>query len=493
MNKNDLFLAFDSVDDDILERSEILATGKKAPAFRKWGVLAACMALVVTMVGGIFVAEAKEYSAAVEFFETNCLSTEGLSRSDVKAVYRDITTNQFTYSKTAEVIEQAVPGIEISQRQPTPEELANMWTWKITDHIIIPIDVSGYRIELDYKKDEKLGIMVRDKYYLKRYENGEQVWQTEFDKDLDYWSSVSEGAVVWGRDRLPSSENYYAWIALVDENGNILWEHPLDHGFKSEYIFTVLDNRDGTWAIFSKGDSKYFCLSQYDREGNELSFRKTEMDDPWVINSVRLGDGYLVQFDDSIDMWNKLGFGNASSSSVFRLDRDGNLSDSFTYEGEDCDYYITDMIEFEGRMCLSAYAVPKSDPNRRDVPTEIVNIVDYVKKYLKKDYKKDDWGITSEALTPLVRDNYTAVLLLCDSEGGTPEIFYSVTGSIGGKLAVNDAGELVWNVESVVDTYYSPFGFCRLGGTCQMFRYTFDKGGIMLRREDIGETVHFVR
>lgn len=212
----------------------------------------------------------------------------------------------------------------------------------------------------------------------------------------------------------------------------------------------------------------------------------------WVVNSVRTGDGYPVQFGDGTNIWSWPWFGNASSPGVFKLDRDGNL-DSFTYEGEDCDYYITDMIEFEGRMCLSAYAVPKSDSNRRDVPTEIVNIVDYVKKYLKKDYKKDDWGITSEALTPLVRDNYTAVLLLCDPEGGAPETFYSVTGSIGGKLAVNDAGGLVWNVESVVDTYYSPFGFCRLGGTCQVFRYTFDSRGIMLRREDTGETVHFMR
>ena len=30
------------------------------------------------------------------FFETNGLSTDGLSRSDVKAVYRDITTQRFT-------------------------------------------------------------------------------------------------------------------------------------------------------------------------------------------------------------------------------------------------------------------------------------------------------------------------------------------------------------------------------------------------------------
>ncbi len=45
--------------------------------------------------------------------------------------------------------------------------------------------------------------------------------------------------------------------------------------------------------------------------------------------------------------------------------------------------------------------------------------------------------ISSEELTPLVRDNYTAVLLVCDPEGGAPETFYSVQGSLGGKLRVN--------------------------------------------------------
>lgn len=266
MNKNDLFLAFDSVDDDILERSEILATGRKAPAFRKWGVLAACMALVVTMVGGIFVAEAKEYSAAVEFFENNCLSTEGLSRSDIKAVYRDIATKQFTYGKTAKVIGPTSDYVEIYQPDPTTGEYV----------MVYPIDNSGYLIELVIENHERPGTEVDFKYYLSRYANREMVWQAEFDKEIDDCRSVSEGTVVWGHSRFPSSENVYSWIALVDEGGNILWEHSLDHGFKNEYIVSVLKNPDGAWEILSKGDYKYFCVSQYDADWNERAFHKIE-------------------------------------------------------------------------------------------------------------------------------------------------------------------------------------------------------------------------
>ena len=167
------------------------------------------------------------------------------------------------------------------------------------------------------------------------------------------------------------------------------------------------------------------------------------------------------------------------------MDREGNLLDGFTYEGEDCNYTITNMTEFGNRVYLSAYAVPKQiDEGGRD---EIANILDYV-------FDKENWEISSEELTPVVRDNYTAVLLLCNPESGVPDSFYSVKGSLGGKLAVNNAGELMWNVESIVNTFFSPLtSSFSIGGTCQVFRYTFDDAGTLLSQEDTGETIPYFR
>lgn len=51
MNKSDLFLAFDELDDDILERSEAPAASRKASGLRKWGAMAACLCLVAV---GVF-------------------------------------------------------------------------------------------------------------------------------------------------------------------------------------------------------------------------------------------------------------------------------------------------------------------------------------------------------------------------------------------------------------------------------------------------------
>ncbi len=454
-------------------------TGKHR-SFEGGGGLAACMALLVSLAWAAFAAEAKEYSAAVEFFEDNGLSTEGLSRSDVKAVYRDITSQRFTYDKTAEVIEKAVPGVEIFQRQPTPEELTGLWNRKdpSKDPSASPFAELDYRVEILDKPDAKLGFKVFDKCYLKYYEDGEQVWQAEFDEFcVEDWSSTFGGTAVWGETSTWSSEQpVYSWLARVDETGTVLWERQLDHGFQNEYIAAVLDNGNGTWAVISRGDFQYLCLSQYDTDGNELSFHQTEVGNFGIWNASRLGDGYLAQLGNHTD---------GENARLVKIDREGNILDSFTYQGEGCDYYITDMIEFGGRVCLSAYAVPRQ--TGRGGWREIANILDYV-------FDNNLLDISNEELTPLVRDNYTAVLLLCDPEGGQPETFYSVKGSLGGKLAVNDAGELMWDVESVVDTFFSPAtSSFSIGGTCQVFRYTFDTAGDLPHQEDTGETVPYRR
>jgi len=477
MNKNDLFRAFDGVDDDILERSELSTALRRPPACRKWLAVAACLVLIVSLTGGILVAEAKEYNAAVDFFKENGLSTEGLSRSDVKAVYRDITSQHFTYDKTAEVIERAVPGLEIDQRQPTPEELAALWDRNVWRNTRLEIGFS-YRVDVREKLDEGLGFDVLDRSVLECYRDGGLLWTAEFPGlYVEDGAHTSAGTAVWGHNDTWSSEQpARSSVARVDENGNVLWQRQLDHGFEREYIAAVVDNGDGTWAVVSRGDFKYLCLSQYDMDGNELFNYVTEVGNYGIWNAVRLGDGYLVQLGNTMD---------GETARLVKLNREGDLLDTFVYEGEDCDYTITDMIEFGDRVYLSAYAVPKQ--KEKGGRYEIADVLDYL-------FSNNIWEISSEELTPMVRDNYTAVLLLCDPEGGAPETFYSVKGSLGGKLAVNGSGELAWDVESVVNTFFSPAtSSFTIGGTCQVFRYTFDGAGTLLRQEDAGETVPYHR
>ena len=118
-----------------LLRSRTEAAGEPAerccaPRRRLKPALAAGLALLL-LAGGFsgyaFAAEVKEYRAAVAFFAENALSAEGLTRGEIKNVYRDITTGKFSYEKTAEVIAKSVGGYELFQQEPTPEAVEGLW------------------------------------------------------------------------------------------------------------------------------------------------------------------------------------------------------------------------------------------------------------------------------------------------------------------------------------------------------------------------------
>ena len=49
MNRKDLYKGFNEVDSDILERSETVFKNKKKPVWLKWGAIAACLCLVVSI------------------------------------------------------------------------------------------------------------------------------------------------------------------------------------------------------------------------------------------------------------------------------------------------------------------------------------------------------------------------------------------------------------------------------------------------------------
>lgn len=454
---------------------------------------AACVALTA-VIGGCAIVDVKEYNSAVDFFEENGLSAEGLSRAEVKAVYRDITTNSFTNSKTVEVLRNSVKGTEILQAEPTPEELETLWNNNVSINNFSSSE-DAVKYVIDYECDPEAEYYEWDKITVECQQNGKALWKTEFptlgknwgDDELDVEAGVmtSNGTALYGQithwtnvtDGSKSNGVDYGFITRVDENGNKLWQRELHHGFENEYIQAVLDNGDGTWAVLSEGDFKYLCVTQFDIDGNELSFSKTLPDEGNkidVLNAIKLGDGYLVQFKPT-DVFN--------GASIVKLDRSGNISDKFVYKSDDCNYCITDMAEFEGKIYLSAYAMPKKS-------SECYREIEDILESLIKEYGME---IPSEELTPRLRDNYTAVLLVCDTKTGIPETFYSAKGSLGGKLDVSD-NTLRWNAESINSSGFSPYTSSfsvAFGG--KVYRYSFDKTGALLGCEDTGKIANHHR
>lgn len=456
-------------------------------------LLAVCTAFVLIVLGistYAVAAESQEYKEAVIFFEDYDLSVDGLSRGEIKRVYRDIKTGSFTYGKTAEVIENSVisntvSGQELFQDEPTPEELENIWNnnyaYDQMPNLNYDENNEAYRHYFKEKFDSKLGVDVYDKSLLEKYIDDKLVWTVEFSDSIDNHIVFNDNVIVYGTSEAHSStQRRYAWIALIDDNdGKILWRRILDNGFKDEYIGAIVPDDDDI-VVFSRGDLNYLCFNEFDLKGDRMSFHKTEVGNTGIWNAAKLGDDYIVQLGSYM---------RNESALIVKVSSDGKIMDSFSYESEDSYYYITDMIEYNSLIYLSAYSVPALEDEDKDAGgrREIATILNYI-------FDNDLFDISDEELTNLVRENFTAVLLLCDPSSGTPQEFFSVKGSLGGKLAISDTKKLLWDVESISKSHFSPATSAfSIVGASYVYRYTFDENGGILSQEKTEEIEKFFR
>ena len=192
--------------------------------------------------------------------------------------------------------------------------------------------------------------------------------------------------------------------------------------------------------------------------------------------ATKMSDGYGVQL---------FSFYDNEHSKIIKLDKNGNITATFDYDSDQSYYYITDMLELDGKLYLSTYMTPKRTGITTNTRYEIHDILDYI-------FSEERWGITSEELTPLVQENYTAVLLVCDPASGTPQEFYSVDGSLGGKLGISDAGHLTWDVERITTAYFSlATSAFTIAGGCAVYQSTFCDGTVT--QLITGETTGFYR
>ena len=453
-----------------------------------WTLAAAALVLIAAGVSAAVAirTEAKEYNAAVAFFEENDLPLAGLSRAEVREVYRDIISRRFSSDKTAEILRERVAGVEILQEDPSPEELAAAWDkWLIWD--TVRTTGISYRKEIRYKVNEETGMEELEASVLSCYRDAECIWTTEI---TDFWLEKcvygSAGTIAWGHrypTTITSSSKVTSWLALLDEEGKILWSIPLRHSYDQEYVGAVLENGDGTIAVVSRGDFKDLCLSQYDLNGKLLGTQRCEIGNWGLTGAVRLPDGYLVSMKRSLD---------GKMAHLVKVGFDAQPIVSFDYEGEDCSYVINSMVRYGGKIYLSGYSVPIKERDK-DQPVQVFErgeIQDIIMRFLGS----GKFEVSSEELTPLLRENYTAVLLVLSSDFRSVETFYSVKGSLGTDLTLNSAGALEWDVESITSSVFSPAtNAYSIVCHCNVFRYTFDEGGTLLRQDDTGEETSFYR
>lgn len=449
--------------------------------FRPWAAVAACLILVAVLTGAAAcAAEAKEYQNAVAFFEENGLSTEGLEREDVKTVYRDILTRSFTNGKTAEVIRRSVMGVWLTEDEPTPEELANAWD-KDKNQIKSSVSKLGfsYKHHDVYVHDEENDLDVFEKGVASCYRDGSLLWTAEFPEfGVIGCRHSAAGTCLWGWSGGPGKEETTgAWLALVDDGGKVVWKARPPHA-RLFVPAVVLEREDGAFAVFGSRctENEYVMnVTVLDSRGNELYFRENKIGQTQVANAALLGDGFLVQLADP----------HGATVQICRLDREGNVVERCSYGSDDTAYHVTDMIKYEGKVYLSAYCVPGQEGGDQ---SEIKSILDELFPD-GEGYKR----MEKEDLVRRLREDYTAVLLICDREGSEPRQFYSVKGALGGQLSTEERF-LTWDVENLVNAKVFRYDvFNKIRGTCRVIRYRFGPTGDFVEKEATGELTTFSR
>ena len=463
---------------------------------RAWIAIAACIALLAALGVGsyAYAAEAKEYKAAVAFFGENELSMEGLTRSELKAVYKDITTEKFSFDKTGEVlahslIENSVPGYDISTVLDSPEDVKTAWMelrsqWLKNKH-------SENKVVYCYGYIFKHGTMDVIASDLEKMQGNEIVWSLRIEGvELTDTYCISDGILATGFI-VPKSGNLREPVIVKSSfDGKLMWrrEAYLDSPWLSIRSLVELPNGDlavvgiGGENAQSDPDSAPIwetCYARYTADGELINTNSAHVEGGYPTLIAPFGKGCIVSLE--------------KAASLF-IEEDGSFSNTAAYSEAGREYRIIGMMEYEGSLFLSCYSYPTPDFENGfydemdgvQMGATLDEIMEWYQEHPK--WHENNEIYSDETFMRTLRENYQAVLLRIDPECSEPQVFYSMDGAFGGALELNDDGEMVWNVQRISSAGIIPFlNSHSYEILCEINRCRFDGSGNLMGTENTGE------
>lgn len=512
MRGADLYLAMQELDDVLVEKYADVRP-KQPIILRR---LIAAGLTVVLLAGSVVAVDAITYAQAKNFFTDNGLSTDGLSREDVRAVYRDITTESFTYDKTDEVIRQsisqAVPGFEIVLDTDDPEKLRLLWeSWENGNLARVVIDGEireffgeHYQEGVWYDEesiiiyDSETGYRASEKTIVRKHEDDSLCWETTVPFAARLIKPIGEGTVVIGSavhimaPAKMAEQVQPQKIAYIDKNGQILWEEVFAEGWyvndggRDWLVATVGDNDwafangDETFSVFARGvcgdnDESLRCIGvwRYDLKGQRLSCNVINIEKKYLSKVFPFGDYYILTLSD-----------DARELNTVIVNNEGVLLEDIEYQITDQVQRIQDIVENDNYRYISAYTMLAAE-GEDEFGRPNIALDEEVKALWQQEEKASE-----KELIERIRSHYTAVLLRCDIETGEIQTFYSVPGAIADKLEVSESGELIWRLQSLTQAEMITTPNGKMGGirgTSVVYRYIFDAEGNLKEKENTGE------
>ena len=469
---------------EMLDRRTGLSTAEKPVRTRRmsrraWIAIAVAAVLTVSLgIGSIAYAENAEYVEAVAYFEENGLSTEGLTRAEIRTIYRDIKTQSFTYSEEGDRIvnyssDGPVEGKEIIvDERPVAdefnEELTKMSVW----------DSGVYKYEFclrDSVEDERgrmtdcLGGIVKLKYYsMVEWEYFEKGFASATGVAAE--DGVYAGGTRWGENgvlNLPT-------VIKVSNDGEFLWSVTWGDDYDNldrveNHIWCMCLNPDGGVTAFTTfRDLEYYkygiTVTKISPDG-EIIFSTFNQTDNIAISSAcayPFDGGYLAK------MWDVPRLHHVSEQFVVRINPDGTIANAYCFSENGWDYYIEDIAETDDRVYVSVTAV------NAEAAAGLEPLKD------EKNHVPD------EDFAPYVDGTFSALLFIIDRERGEMLDFYEVKGAFGAGIAVEDTVD--WQVKRLVKASFDML-FCNLyRGTAAVWNYQFSKNGVFISCGATGST-----
>ena len=455
---------------ELVDRKTGIETSKRArPALhfsrRAAIALAACLALIICLgVGTYAYAENAEYNRAVAYCEANSIPTDGLSRSEIKSLYRSIKAGVDVYGEDGEPDhtenEAEVSGIVFPAESAIPDKNEQQEGVELheANHVR-----SGYA---EWEETE-------DGVVISCYDGEGLIWTYTTD-ELDVWWTefVDGGYVIVGCERHTEGavEGSHPVLLKLDESGSHVWTCGLDEG----EVWTVLGGEDGSVTAFASandhrnGNDNKLIVTTIGSEGEIVSSAVNVLDDP-----VRVGE--TVRFNDGFaSILHNDGKEHFEEQSIALIDSDGRLikNVSLSADGEEYEYF--ELFNYDGKLFVSA------NISRR-------GLIDAA--------YTDGADMSDEEFTEIVKSAFTAALLVFDDIDGAPEALYEVEGAYGLSLVLNDEGLIEWDVHSVCsaeyDPHYVPGETLSIKAMAKIYKYTFDETGCFVEKIDTGEIMEF--
>ena len=422
--------------------------------------LAACVAVMASLGIGAFAyaEEAREYGEAVAFCEQNDIDVTGMTRGEIKEVYRSFKNGTLVYDT----------------EQPGEPEYTES-TQQIGG-TVIPAETFAPEEPVEYRPDDrKVGMCCWEEKgngsgTVSYYFDHELVWSCEIE-GMDYsWPEwVDDGMVLTGWER----GTLTPMAIKLDDNGEFLWSRTLGEG----EITAVTGENDGSVTIFAycedyaSGTNDRVIVSRIDPEGGLVWQTETVTPDPIRIGDEveHYGEGYLAigYIDDFDGIWN--------AQRIVRFDGEGNLMGEFSYSADGVDYHLYDIELYGEKLYISAYV--------RD---------DSVFGSLCGDETWANAAVSDEEFTDMVKRAFKAVLLVCDPETCEISSFCEAEGSYCRDLKEDGEGFLCWDVNSVYSASYVPgLNSEAVKGKVGTYTCRFDLDGRLVDRTDHGEVMDF--